>query len=639
MGTPPDDLRANDAAVPRQDDSGEPSVPAGEPGEGRAHAAPAHVPPAGASAKADGAVEGSKNAEAESSAASTGHDASAPVVRHEASTPPGGGQRPVRFRMLYAYGVTFLVVGSYLWLRVARMWRSDKMHERKMRRAHMRNARRVERGIQRLQGLFIKVGQLFSVLTNFLPEEFRRHLEGLQDAVPPRPFEHIRARIERELGRPLEQLFASFDARALASASLGQVHEAVLHDGRKVAVKVQYPGVERLVDQDLRTLRTIVRIVHFFFPVQNLRPVYREVERMVLRELDYHQEAENLRTIRANFGDDERVALPEVIDELSTSRVLTATFMEGTKLMRLARDATRREFRTEVARRLVEVYATQIFEHGFYHADPHPGNILVTDEGRIILLDFGATAELSASMRRGIAFFLQGVLTADTDRIVQALHIMGFVQRGQAEDVIEQLVVVLHNRIQQAVRIDTLQLDDIRIDPEAVFEVLLDLRRLDLGLRRLADVFHIPSQWILLERTVVMLTGVCASLDPELRPMTLLRPYVERMLAEEGQDWSTVVIETARRLGGQLLTLPGELNKVLQRTARGQLKVASPDSLRAARRVQAAARQVAWAVLAGVSLGVATAWDLHGAAATAHTWYIVAGALGGLFALSVLRHR
>jgi predicted unusual protein kinase regulating ubiquinone biosynthesis (AarF/ABC1/UbiB family) len=146
---------------------------------------------------------------------------------------------PLRIRSWRAYWTTFRVIGSYLWLKLRARWHSDQWIEHKLREVHIRNARRIERTISELQGLFIKVGQLISIMTNFLPEEFRRELEGLQDTVPPRPSEDIEKRIVEELGKPSRELFAHFESRPIASASIGQVHLARMHDGRKVAVKVQ----------------------------------------------------------------------------------------------------------------------------------------------------------------------------------------------------------------------------------------------------------------------------------------------------------------------------------------------------------------------------------------------------------------
>ena len=166
-------------------------------------------------------------------------------------------------------------------------------------------------------------------MTNFLPEEFRRELEGLQDAVPPRPYADIEARILEELGKPPDELFATFEQRPIASASIGQVHLARLHDGTKVAVKVQYPDIEEIVRRDLNTLRRIFRIVEWFIPYQGLEELYREIRAIIIEELDYRAEAENAARIAANFEGRTDVGFPHVVAELSTARVLVTHFETG----------------------------------------------------------------------------------------------------------------------------------------------------------------------------------------------------------------------------------------------------------------------------------------------------------------------
>ena len=209
-----------------------------------------------------------------------------------------------------AYWTTFLVIGSYLWLGCARGSTPTRGSSTRCGSVHLRNARRIERTIIELQGLFIKVGQLISIMTNFLPEEFRRELEGLQDAVPPRPYPDIEARIREELGKPPDELFAQFERsrsrrrRSVRSTSRGCT------TARKVAVKVQYPDIEEIVRRDLITLRRIFRIVEWFVPYQGLDELYREIRAIMIEELDYRAEADNTERIAANFEGRTDVALP-----------------------------------------------------------------------------------------------------------------------------------------------------------------------------------------------------------------------------------------------------------------------------------------------------------------------------------------
>ncbi|HEY5950368.1 MAG TPA: AarF/ABC1/UbiB kinase family protein, partial [Kofleriaceae bacterium] len=303
----------------------------------------------------------------------------------------------LRVRSWRAYWTTWVVICSYLWLKLRVRFHSDTWVEHKLRMLNLRNARRIERTIIDLQGLFIKVGQLISIMTNFLPEEFRRELEGLQDAVPPRPYIDIETRIREELGKSPDELFAHIERRPIASASIGQVHIARLHDGSKVAVKVQYPDIEEIVRRDLNTLRRIFRIVEWFIPYQGLEELYREIRAIVISELDYRAEADNAARIAANFEGRTDVGFPRVVTELSTSRVLTTHFESGVKITDKAGVKALGLDRGQLARQVVEIYCQQIFSDGLYHADPHPGNLIVRPSEEsgpptIVFLDFGAVA-------------------------------------------------------------------------------------------------------------------------------------------------------------------------------------------------------------------------------------------------------
>jgi ubiquinone biosynthesis protein len=295
------------------------------------------------------------------------------------------------------------LAGSYLWLSLQRRFRGPDRLEALTQEAHRRNARRVEQAVVELQGLFIKVGQLISIMANFLPEAFRRELEGLQDQVPPRPYQDIEQRLREEFGgRGPDEVFAEFDRVPIASASIGQVHVARLHDGERVAVKVQYPDIDQIVRTDLRAMRTIFGLLGRFMPEWGFQTTYREIREMVLAELDYRMEAEAMRRIAANFAERPEVRLPRVISEHSTGRVLTTEWMPGTKAADLAGLAAAGVDRRRAARLVVDAYCQQIFIDGIYHADPHPGNLLLRADGEdvsLVFLDFGATAEVSRTPR------------------------------------------------------------------------------------------------------------------------------------------------------------------------------------------------------------------------------------------------
>ncbi|MBK6694473.1 MAG: AarF/ABC1/UbiB kinase family protein [Myxococcales bacterium] len=568
---------------------------------------------------------------------------SLPPPRRSVSPPPpsvrparkGLATRPppsASWRFVRAYSTTFIVLASYLWLGLKTRFFGRAYREQKITAVHQKNARRVEATILELQGLFIKVGQLLSILSNFLPPEFRSELEGLQDQVPPRPFAEIKRRIESELDKPLASLFAHIHEEPIASASLGQVHEATLPDGRRVVVKVQHADIDRIVRLDLVTIRRILTIVQWFVPIQGLDSYYKEVKELLKQELDFEREAQSIERIAKNFVTDPRVVFPTPVGALSTKRVLTTTFVEGSKVVDVARLDELGLDKSELATRLVRLYCQMIFVDGVYHADPHPGNILVRSDGAIVLLDFGAVAELSTDMREGIPEFLEGVLRRDTDRLIRALRKMGFLSRASDEVMAERVIEHFHRRFQEEVRLESLNLKDIKIDPQRGFENLLDLRRMNVGLRELSDAFHVPKDWVLLERTLLLLYGCCATLDPHLNPMAIIQPYLQDFVLGN-RDFTQLAVETVREMALKAITLPDDLRKYLTRATRGEMEVRVRGLSEGAHTVYAAARQIIYTAI-GIAAGMA-ALQLHFHGEPRFARY-AAYVAGGAFALLLL---
>jgi ubiquinone biosynthesis protein len=530
--------------------------------------------------------------------------------------PPGPGDPGVHFRkrganrwrFVRAYTTTFQVIFSYLSL----FWKAKLLgrayRDQNIKAVHKANAKRVYATILELQGLFIKVGQLLSIMANFLPEEFRVELEGLQDQVPPRAFDEIAPRIEEELGARVDEIFDDFHREPIASASLGQVHEARTKEGLRVAVKVQHQDIDEIVRLDLKTIRRIMTIVQWFVPVQGLDAYYHQIKDLLRQELDFKGEADNIEKIATNFEKDPRVHFPVPVRELSTSRVLTTTFVEGKKLTDLAGLDAMGIDKKELASRLVRVYCQMIFVDGIYHADPHPGNILVNSDGDFVLLDFGAVAELSQPMREGIPEFLEGVIRRDTDRLIKALRKMGFLSRTSDEAVSEKIIEYFHQKFQEEVKLESFNLKDIKIDPQRGFENLLDLRKMNVGLKELSDAFHIPRDWVLLERTILLVYGCCSMLDPELNPMGIIQPYLQDFVLGN-RDWQKVAMETVRDMALRAVTLPEDLRKYLQRATRGEMEVRVKGVQEGARTLYVVGRQIIYTAI-GIATGYA-ALSLH----------------------------
>lgn len=543
------------------------------------------------------------------------------------------------WRLLSAYFVTTQVVLSYMALAASRRFRTPDGLARVTLAKHQRNARRIEAAIIRLRGLFIKVGQLISIMANFLPDAFREELRRLQDQVPPRPYRDIEARVREEFGgRAPGEVFAEFSATPVASASIGQVHVARLHSGERVAVKVQYPDIEEIVRTDLRALKRIFAILRWFMPDYGFDTIYREIREMVLAELDYRQEAGAIQRISTNFEGRANVRFPRVILEFSTARVLTLEWMDGTKVGDLDGLGVQKIDRRKAAQICVEAYCQQIFIDGLYHADPHPGNLLLQPPAApdgmptIVFLDFGATARVSEAMRRGMMSFLQGAMTRDSTRIVSAMKDMGFISRRADPEVFDRVVHYFHEKMRGQMSVEGFSLKDLSFKPEQSLASLLDLRDLNVSLADLRDAFHIPKEWILLERTLLLLLGVCTTLDPEMNPTVVIEPYLERFLLGEKRQWSEVVLESSREMALSALSLPGELQRFMDRALRGDLEVKVRNLDDSARLVYNAGQQLLWGLLGATSATLAVVFDGRGQSRAT----LVSGIAAAFFGLLLL---
>ncbi len=322
------------------------------------------------------------------------------------------------YRIRKAYWTATVVLTSYLWASFLRRFRGRKWYERRLETLHVANAQRVKKAVLRLQGLFIKMGQMLSVMSNFLPEKFQEPLSELQDQLPARPYEEVRLRIREEFGKEPEDLFQDFEKTALASASIGQAHRATLPDGTRVIVKAQHYGIEEVVRVDLDIIRQLSRVMAWFMDIKGMDYLYSQIRKMIEEECDFSNEARAMATIGKNLSAEPGIEVPEVHAQFSTSRVLTTTYFQGVKISDTTTIETWQLDRRELAARLLRAWCRMALQDGFYHADPHPGNILVDQNGTLMLLDFGATAVLPLNMREGIGQLIEAAIKNDPDAMV-----------------------------------------------------------------------------------------------------------------------------------------------------------------------------------------------------------------------------
>ena len=297
--------------------------------------------------------------------------------------------------------------------------------------------------------------------------------------------------------------------------------------------------------------------------------MYGQISLMIREELDYSQEASSMQRIRENLSSTEKIIIPEVIATHSSKRILTTRFQEGTKINNIQQLDEWNIDRNELAERLILTYCKMILEHGFYHADPHPGNLLVTQSGDIVLLDFGAVAVMNETMRKEIPILIQAVLRKDTSKILVSLRKIGFVGNDESStQVAEKLINALNSFIQDEIKIDNMNFKEMNMDDLKGSSI--DNLRKEIGIRELTKIVQVPKDWILLDRTLQLLTGTSFTLSPEVNPVKIIKPYMKRLLIKDG-GLKSIIVDAIKQQITSLLTLPNELSRFLKKANNGEI--------------------------------------------------------------------
>ncbi len=340
------------------------------------------------------------------------------------------------------------VGSSYLWTSLRRPFLNTARYEQELLDIHLKNARRVVEGSKQLRGAFMKLVQMLSMREDLLPGAAIDILRTTQASVPPMDYRLISQQIRRELSKSPEQLFASFDTDAFAAASLGQVHRAKLKNGEEVAVKIQYPGVDATVEQDLGNLKLLLRTFQtiagdLMRQKIDTKTIYTELQERLREELDYVNEARNIDEFRRLLAGDEEILIPRVIKHLSTRRVLTMTYIDGYRLVDIFSEVTDLELRTWVARKYYELVWRQFLEFGVLHTDPQPGNYLVTYHPKLGVLDFGSVRHFSEPVRRASLQLAEAIIARDDRSLAAALLKLGYIDREQDPAAMVRIIYIL----------------------------------------------------------------------------------------------------------------------------------------------------------------------------------------------------
>jgi predicted unusual protein kinase regulating ubiquinone biosynthesis (AarF/ABC1/UbiB family) len=452
-------------------------------------------------------------------------------------------------------------------------------------------------------GVLIKVGQFLSARVDVLPSEVIDELSGLQDEVPAESFNAMQAVAEGEFGTSLLDKFVEFDPNPLAAASLGQAHLAKLRitkdlaqslnisldseydNGRNtypVVVKIQRPKIEAIIATDLAAIKTVGGWIKRYPPIRkraNIPGLIAEFTRVLYEEIDYLAEGRNAETFATNFISDPGVLVPKVIWTHTTKRVLTLQDVRGIKITDYDEITAAGINKSEVAERLLTTYLKQIFEDGFFHADPHPGNLFVkplhsADEQTLAqkdwmltFIDFGMVGRMRPEIRDGLRELLIGVGLQDASRVVKAYQILGILLPGADISLLEKAESEMFKRF-WGKGMDELS----HINMEEIHEFAYKFRDILFNMP-----FQLPQDLIFLGRAVGILSGMCTGLDPQINIFEQIAPFSQKIIKEEAQhDWGYWVKE-AGDIARRVITLPTRADALITKLERGELNVRDPQ--------------------------------------------------------------
>ena len=507
-----------------------------------------------------------------------------------------------RYRRILRFAARYLVQTWWYELFLPRIGLT-RIAERTRTRRMLHIAQRFRVLAIDLGGLMIKVGQFMSSRLDVLPPEITKELEGLQDEVPPVPFPAIRALAEAELGVPLETAFSFVDPVPVAAASLGQAHRARLavadadQSGlTDVMIKIQRPGIDIIVDVDLMALRRVggwLSRVRLVYDRVDMPALVEEFANTSLEEIDYLHEAMSAERFADNFADDNRVSVPDIVWERTTRRVLTLQDVSAIKINNVAGLRAAGIDPTEVAAEFASVMFDQLFVQGFFHADPHPGNIFVTPlvgqdrAWKFTFIDFGMMGEVPDTLRDGLRQVLIAAASRDGKGMVNGIRKVGVLLPSADTAELERAWTKLFSRF-GGMGFAELQ----EVDPREFRAFALEFSDV---VRTLP--FQLPENFLLIVRALSLTSGVCSSLNPAFNIWDAVEPYSAQLIRSESGNVVQDVAKKAMSVAGTVVRLPERLDDLITRLDEGRVAVQSPRIERRLSSLERIGRQIISAIL------------------------------------------
>ncbi len=426
-----------------------------------------------------------------------------------------------------------------------------------------------------LGGVYIKLGQFLSNMGHILPDYFISAFKDLQDRIPPHSFEEIKLRFYKETDQNIEDVFPEISKTPLAAASTAQVYMAKLGE-EKVVIKILYPGIEKLVEKDLRTVLFVMKRINRYLVTFDYKQIHSEIKTIITREMDLSEEAKSIEKMAAYFASESDYVFPTVYHDYTTKGILVTKFIEGVKISETRSVIKRNARKSRPLDLLVRSYILMVFQYRFFHADPHSGNLIYTTDGKLCFIDFGAVSEVNEITAVSLKKIISSAMSKDYYGVVEGMEEMGFFDKNVNKDKLEQIVKFALEKLERFVT-NTDFFRNISIEQLNPEEAYIFLKGINSSLSEILKIARVPSNYVMLERTLGLIMGNIAILDPYRSVFDYAENYFQTIAIGETGIIDKMLSDEGKELLTTSFLIPGELHKALLTLNRGRLVIQNKD--------------------------------------------------------------
>lgn len=480
-------------------------------------------------------------------------------------------------RFLIVYAFVFKRVLKLLWhYKIAKLFLSRESFLERDEKIYTKLGKEAKELFLNLGGVYIKLGQFLSNMGHLLPEYFIHQFQDLQDRIPPHPLEEIKNRFQQETGRTIDEVFPEIDPIPLASASTAQVYEARLGK-EKVVIKILYPGIENLIQKDLKTVLFVMKRIDRYLINYDYTQIHAEVKEVIQREMNLLEEAKSIEKMAGFFEKEPDYVFPKVYHTYTTKGVLVTQYIDGIKISETKIVSKKHKKKSRALDLLVKAYILMVFKYKFFHADPHSGNLIYTKDGKLCFIDFGAVCEVNELTSTSLKKIIMAAMSKDYYGVVEGMEEMGFFERDADKEKLEQVarfgIEKLNRFLTNTDFFKNISLE--QIDPE---EAHVFLEGINSSLSDIMKMSRVPQNYVMLERTLGLIVGNAAIIDPYHSIFDYADTHFRTHVVDDNRTIIDQLInDESKALMTTSLQIPPELHKALLSVNRGRLVLQNKD--------------------------------------------------------------